>query len=115
MPDPEHQLHVIGTILRRDGNAVAGLKRKTVTQRRRELCSSPSDLVVTPNDARAQSQGGPVPMTCSCTFKPKRKIHDALRCLCGKGAAPYRQKNTRSFMTRAFATVTALVFGLRKL
>ena len=32
MPDAEHQLDIVGTILRDYGNAVAGLQQKTVAQ-----------------------------------------------------------------------------------
>jgi hypothetical protein len=32
MPNTEHQLHVMGTILRGDGNTLTGLKEETVTQ-----------------------------------------------------------------------------------
>jgi hypothetical protein len=32
MPNAEHQLHVIGTILRGDGDTFAGLKKEMVTQ-----------------------------------------------------------------------------------
>jgi len=63
MPNAKHQLHVIGTILRGNGDTFAGLKEKTVTQRRREPCRSLGDLTVTLNDARAQSQGRSMPMT----------------------------------------------------
>jgi hypothetical protein len=32
MPNAEHQLHVIGTILRGDGDTLTGLKEETMTQ-----------------------------------------------------------------------------------
>src|SRR5215471_19256928 len=57
MPNAKHQLHVIGTILRGDGDTFAWLKEETVTQRRRELCRSLGDFILTLNNARTQSQG----------------------------------------------------------
>src|ERR1043166_2658297 len=75
MPDAEHQLHVIGTILRDDGDTFTGLKIETVTQRARKPCGPPGDLAVTLDDARPQSYGRPFALARSCTFKPKRKIH----------------------------------------
>ncbi len=63
MPNTEHQLQIIGTILGDDGDAFTGLERETIAQRRRKPCGAPGDFAVTPNDSRAQSQRGPIPVT----------------------------------------------------
>src|SRR6516225_3085667 len=56
MPNAEHQLHVVGTILCGDGDTVTGLKQETVAQRRPKPCRSLGDLAVRLDDARAHSQ-----------------------------------------------------------
>jgi hypothetical protein len=75
VPDAEHQFEIIRRIFRDDGDALTGLKAEALPQRGGEPSHAAGDFRVIPDDARAQAQRRPVPVTQSYAFEPQREVH----------------------------------------
>ena len=78
MPDAEHQLDIVRTILRGDGDPLAGRKPEALPQRSREPCRAAGDVAIISDDAGAEAERRPIAVAQSRAFEPERQVHGNL-------------------------------------